>query len=60
MAERNEDTSIGVPGLRSIPLLGGLFKYKSENKRKAELVIMITPTVQIGKKVEDFTTKRSR
>jgi MSHA biogenesis protein MshL len=57
MAERKENNSIGVPVLRSIPLLGGLFKYKSENKRNAELVIMITPTVQVGKKVEDFTTK---
>lgn len=57
MAERKENTSIGVPLLRSIPLLGHLFKYKSEEKRNAELVIMITPTVQIGKKVEDFTTK---
>jgi MSHA type pilus biogenesis protein MshL len=57
MAERRENTSIGVPVLKSVPLLGGLFKYKSENKRNAELVIMITPTVQIGKKVEDFTKK---
>ena len=57
MAEKKENTSIGVPVLRSVPLLGGLFKYKSENRRNAELVIMITPTVQIGKKVEDFTTK---
>ena len=57
MAERKENTSIGVPLLRSIPLLGHLFKYKSEEKRNAELVIMITPTVQIGKKVEDFTNK---
>jgi len=57
MAERKENTSIGVPGLKSLPLLGGLFKYKSENKRNAELVIMITPTVQIGKKVEDLTNK---
>jgi type II secretory pathway component GspD/PulD (secretin) len=57
MAERKENTSIGVPGLKSIPLLGNLFQYKSEVRRNAELVIMITPTVQIGKKVEDFTTK---
>jgi MSHA type pilus biogenesis protein MshL len=57
MAERKDNTSIGVPVLKSLPLLGGLFKYKSENRRNAELVIMITPTVQIGKKVEDFTNK---
>ena len=57
MAERKDNTSIGVPVLKSIPLLGGLFKHKSENRRNAELVIMITPTVQFGKKVEDFTNK---
>jgi MSHA type pilus biogenesis protein MshL len=57
IAERKDNTSIGVPLLKSIPLLGNLFKYKSEEKRNAELVIMITPTVQIGKKVEDFTRK---
>ena len=57
MAERKENTSIGVPLLKSIPLLGYLFKYKSEEKRNSELVIMITPTVQIGKKVEDLTNR---
>jgi MSHA biogenesis protein MshL len=55
MQEKNEDSYIGVPGLKSIPLLGGLFRYKSEAKRNSELVIMITPTIQVGKKVEDLT-----
>jgi len=57
MQEKKEDTYIGVPLLQSIPLLGGLFRYKSETKRNSELVIMITPTVQVGKKVEDLTNK---
>jgi MSHA type pilus biogenesis protein MshL len=57
MQEKNEDTYIGVPVLHSIPLLGGLFRYKTERKRTAELVIMITPTLQVGKKVEDFSRK---
>jgi len=57
MQEKNEDTYIGVPVLHSIPLLGGLFRYRTEKKRTAELVIMITPTLQVGKKVEDFTRK---
>lgn len=52
MQERKDETFIGVPGLKSIPLLGHLFRYRSENKRNSELVIMITPTVQVGKKVE--------
>jgi MSHA type pilus biogenesis protein MshL len=57
MAEKKQDTSIGVPLLKSIPLLGHLFRYKTENKKNSELVIMITPTLQVGKKVEDLTNK---
>jgi len=57
MAEKKEEAAIGVPLLKSIPLLGHLFRYKTENKKKSELVIMITPTLQVGKKVEDFTNK---
>lgn len=57
MQEKTEETFIGVPGLKSIPLLGGLFRYKAEKKRNSELVIMITPTIQVGKKVEDHTQK---
>jgi type II secretory pathway component GspD/PulD (secretin) len=57
MQEKKEDTFIGVPGLQSLPWLGGLFKYKTEKKRNSELVIMITPTLQVGKKVENFTNK---
>jgi type II secretory pathway component GspD/PulD (secretin) len=55
MHEKNDDTLIGVPGLRALPLIGGVFKYKSQSKRNSELVIMITPTLQVGKRVEDLT-----
>jgi MSHA type pilus biogenesis protein MshL len=57
MAEKKEETVIGVPLLKSIPMLGHLFRYKTENKKNSELVIMITPTLQVGKRVEDFTKK---
>jgi type II secretory pathway component GspD/PulD (secretin) len=57
MQERIEKNYTGVPVLGSIPLLGGLFRYKTGTKRNSELVIMITPTLQVGKKVEDFTRK---
>jgi MSHA biogenesis protein MshL len=57
MQEKNEESYIGVPVLHSIPLLGGLFRYRTEKKRIAELVIMITPTLQVGRRVEDFTRK---
>jgi MSHA type pilus biogenesis protein MshL len=57
MQEKNEESYIGVPVLDSVPLLGGLFRYKTDKKRNSELVIMITPTLQVGKKVEDFIKK---
>jgi MSHA biogenesis protein MshL len=57
MQEKTEENYTGVPVLQSVPLLGGLFRYKTEKKKNSELVIMITPTFQVGKKVEDFTKK---
>ena len=55
MQEKTEENYTGVPVLDSLPILGGLFRYKTQTKRNSELVIMITPTLQVGKKVEDFT-----
>jgi len=57
MQEKKEQTLIGVPGLQSIPLLGWLFRYKAEKKSNTELVIMITPTLQAGKRVEEGLPK---
>jgi type II secretory pathway component GspD/PulD (secretin) len=57
MQEKNEESYIGVPILESVPVFGGLFRYKTNKKRNSELVIMITPYLQVGKKVEDFTKK---
>jgi len=57
MQEKTLENYTGVPFLDSLPLLGGLFRYKTRTKTNSELVIMITPTLQVGKKVEDFTNK---
>lgn len=57
MQDKTEETFIGVPGLKSIPLLGSLFRYKAVKKRNSELVIMITPTIQVGKRVEEYTQR---
>lgn len=35
----------GVPILKDIPLFGGLFKYQSDNKKKRELMIFVTPKI---------------
>ncbi len=41
--ERTFDT--GIPGLRKLPLVGGLFKHKEESNVRTELMIFVTPTV---------------
>ena len=34
-----------VPGLSNIPVLGALFKSRTENKSKTELVVLVTPHI---------------
>jgi MSHA biogenesis protein MshL len=48
MQTRSEKVKSGVPGLRSIPLLGRLFTSVKNVERKAELVIFLTPTIIAG------------
>jgi MSHA biogenesis protein MshL len=48
MQTRREKVRSGVPGLRSIPLLGRLFTSYKDVERKAELVIFLTPTIIAG------------
>jgi pilus assembly protein CpaC len=43
--DRVTDTMNRIPGLSNIPLLGALFKSRSENKSKTELVVMVTPEI---------------
>ena len=39
------DTVNGLPGLKSIPVLGKLFQSQSFNRRESELVVLITPVL---------------
>jgi len=38
-----------VPGLSSVPILGHIFKYNTEEMQRSELVIVLTPYLQINK-----------
>jgi MSHA biogenesis protein MshL len=51
MQTRREKIRTGVPGLRSIPLLGRLFTSYRDVEKKAELVIFLTPTIIAGQPV---------
>jgi type II secretory pathway component GspD/PulD (secretin) len=46
--ESESDVSTKVPILGDIPLLGKLFSSSNTSKRKAELLIYITPHVSYG------------
>jgi type IV pilus assembly protein PilQ len=43
--EQEGDGTAGIPILKDIPGLGWLFKAKSRNTSKSELLIFLTPTV---------------
>ena len=45
---RRDRSSSGVPGLRRLPGIGGLFGGRSEVEEKDELVIFLTPTIIVG------------
>lgn len=45
ISEKDEDLVTKVPLLGDIPLLGWLFKYKSTNKKKTNLLIFLTPYI---------------
>lgn len=45
MQDTVENLTDTVPGISSVPLLGELFKYKSDNTLKSELVIFLRPVV---------------
>jgi len=45
MRQGTTDTGSGVPGLRSIPLLGRLFGRRRKETESEELLFLVTPTV---------------
>ena len=44
--EDDNNMDSGVPFLSKIPLLGRLFGSKEENKKRTEVVLLITPTIE--------------
>ena len=43
--DRVQDSFNKMPGLASIPVLGALFKSKSDKRSKSELIVMVTPEI---------------
>ena len=61
MRERGKDESDAFPLISDFPLLGRLFERKINNTTKSELVIMLTPEVMVGQKIDNkFMAERNR
>jgi general secretion pathway protein D len=56
--QEDENTSYqGIPVLSNIPVLGSIFRYKSDSVIKKELIIIITPHVVSNRDEADELTK---
>ncbi len=58
--ESDQRERIGLPCLTNLPTLQYLFGYRSEKTEKTELVILITPTVLTGKRIEEIKSEDLR
>ena len=55
ISERKSIDRTSVPFLSSIPIIGGIFRQSLDETRKSELVITLTPFVQVGKAVGELS-----
>ncbi|HEY2988012.1 MAG TPA: secretin and TonB N-terminal domain-containing protein [Candidatus Binatia bacterium] len=55
--ERKTDDESKVPLLGDIPGIGRLFRSTTQERKKTELVVLLSPTVLLGKKIDDITAR---
>ena len=58
--ESEQTERIGLPCLTNLPGLQYLFGFRQEKSEKTELVILITPTVLTGKRIEEIRSEDLR
>ena len=58
--DRDEESVSGVPLLSDIPVLGNLFKTKSDATRRTELLVLITPRVVRDRREAQDVTEELR
>lgn len=57
MEDKQDDKVSKVPLLGDIPILGGLFRKTEKTGRKSELVILLSPVVLVGDRMQQTTAK---
>ena len=60
MQDKKKEVKTRVPFLGDIPVFGNLFSRTEEEKQKTELVILLTPTILVGKRIEDLSREELR
>ncbi|OGP20957.1 MAG: hypothetical protein A2038_03915 [Deltaproteobacteria bacterium GWA2_57_13] len=55
--ERKTDDESKVPLLGDLPGIGRLFRSTTQVRKKTELVVLLSPTVMVGKKVDEITSR---
>ncbi len=55
LQDKATEEESGVPFLRNVPIVGYLFKTQTVKKNKTELVILLTPKILTGKKIDDLS-----
>jgi MSHA biogenesis protein MshL len=61
MQDKITEDVVGLPIISDIPYLGRLFKHTKREKRKTELVIMLTPRILSGEHIDEIAvSEKSR
>ncbi len=61
ITESSDKGSTGLPGLSRLPVIGSLFGTRTDDKRRSEIIILITPTIVRDQQgLRDFTDEYSR
>jgi MSHA biogenesis protein MshL len=55
MQDRVTTDTAKVPVLGDVPLLGALFRREEQNRRKTDLIILLTPTVMTPGRMQEAT-----
>lgn len=57
MQEKKSDSDSKVPLLGDLPGIGRLFRSTTQERKKTELVVLLSPTVLVGKKIDEVTSR---
>lgn len=58
--ERKKEELRGAPFLMKIPFLGTMFRRTEQSVERSELVILITPTLMVGKRIQELSEEERK